>query len=147
MPSKRVLLLALAIASVGCGSDSSGPSDDPPAGFYTATSFVTTGASGETDQIAAGSTLQLNLLADGGTSGHLHIADAGNGQPFDADMVGTWTANGSVVTVSQSADTFVRNMPFTSAFDPTNGWVLTGDKAFSGMRVQITLRRAAVDPV
>ena len=147
MPTKQVFLLALAIALVGCGSDSTGPSDAPPAGFYTATSWVTVGMRGETNQIAAGSILQLNLLPDHTTSGHLHFADDGSGQPFDADMTGTWAVSGTTVTVSQPVETFVRGLQFTSTFDPVQGWVLIGiDNNPGGGAIQITLRRAAVDP-
>ena len=143
----RVVFVGLALATVACGSDSTAPSDKPPAGHYTATSFVTTGNSGQTNEIAAGSTLELDLLPGGATTGHLHIADGGNGQPVDADMAGTWTVSGTTVTVSQAADTFVRNMPFTSSLDPALGWILVGDKIFGTTRIQVTLRRLATDPV
>ncbi|MGH7603106.1 MAG: hypothetical protein ACRENK_03810 [Gemmatimonadaceae bacterium] len=148
MLNKPIVLVALALAAMACGSDSTAaPAATPPAGHYTATSFVTTGSFGQTNEIAAGSTFELNLLPGGAANGHLHVADGGNGQPFDADMAGTWTASGNTVTVTQSADSFVKDMPFTSTHDAVNGWLLVGDKVFDTTRIQVTLSRAASDPV
>jgi hypothetical protein len=139
---KSAALLAFAITLTACGGDSTSPSTDPPAGNYNAIQFVTTGSSGQRDELMAGGSLQLELDPDHTTSGHLHVAASSNGPVFDADMAGTWTVTGNVVTVSQPADTFVRNMPFTLELDPVNGYVLLGDKTFSSTRIQITLKRA-----
>jgi hypothetical protein len=138
--SLQTLVCAVAIVASACGSDSTSPANSA-AGNYTAISFVTSGNSGQTNQIALGSTLQLNLATNGTTSGHLHIAASGSDPAFDADMAGTWTQAGSVVTISQSADTFVRDMPFTLSFDPANGWILVGNQTFSGTNIQVTLKR------
>jgi hypothetical protein len=46
------------------------------------------------------------------------------------------------VDISQTADTFVKDMVFELAPDPAGGWDLLGDHVFSGTRVQITLKRA-----
>jgi hypothetical protein len=137
---RSTLLLALAVAATACGGDSSAPTGIP-VGNYIAVQFVTTGSSGQHDELAAGSTLNLTLAGNGTTSGHLHIAASGSTPVFDADMAGTWSANGNVVTVSQGADTFVRNMPFTLSFDPVmSSWILVGDKSFDSVRIQLTLR-------
>jgi hypothetical protein len=134
------LLCALAITVAACGSDSTSPAGSA-AGNYTAISFTTSGSSGQTNQIALGGSLLLNLASNGAASGHLHVAASGSDPAFDADMAGTWTQNGNVVTISQSADTFVRDMPFTLTLDPANGWTLVGDKTFSGTNITITLKR------
>jgi hypothetical protein len=139
---KSATLLALAISVAACGGDSTSPSTDPPAGNYNAITFVTTGSSGQRDELAAGGSLQMTLHPDHTSSGHLHIAASSSSPVFDADMAGTWTASGNVVTISQAADTFVRNMPFTLDLDPVNGYVLLGDKSFSSTRIQLTLKRA-----
>jgi hypothetical protein len=139
---RSAVLLALTIAVAACGSDSTSPSTDPPAGNYNAIQFVTTGSTGQRDELQAGGSLQLELDPDHTSSGHLHVAASSNSPVFDADMAGTWTATGNVVTVSQPADTFVRNMPFTLDLDPVKGYVLLGDKNFSSTRIQITLKRA-----
>src|SRR6267142_620451 len=82
-------------------------------GSYTATQFVTTGSSGQTNQILAGSTLVINLAGNGTTTGHLHLAAQGGNPVLDYDMAGTWAQTGTTVNFSQTADTFVRNIPFT----------------------------------
>jgi hypothetical protein len=124
---------------VACGSDSTGPAE-PPVGSYTAIEFVTTGSSGQTNQLLIGGSLQMNLAANGATSGHLHMAASAGNPVFDADMTGTWTMNGNVVDFTQTADTFVRDMVFTLQLVATNTWDLVGDQAFSGTRIQLTLR-------
>ena len=136
---KHSVLLGLLVVMAACGSDSTAPQS--AAGNYTAISWVTSGASGQTNQLSAGSTLSLSLATNGTTSGHLHVAASGSNPAFDADMAGTWAQSGTTVTFSQSADTFVRNMPFTLALDPANGWTLVGDQIFSGTDVRVTLKR------
>jgi hypothetical protein len=122
---------------LACGSDSTEPRLALE-GNYTATQWVTTGGSGQTHQLDVGSTLNITLNSDGTTTGHLHVA----GSPaFDADMAGTWTISGNTVTFSQSADTFVRDMPFTVVPNGAN-WALVGDHVFSGTQIQLTLTRA-----
>ena len=119
-------------------------STSPPnalVGNYTAVSFVTTGASGQRNEILAGSTLVLNLNADRSTSGHLHIAPSTGSPAFDADMAGTWSQNGLTVDIAQGADTFVRDMPFAMEPGPTSNWDLAGDHVFNDVRIQITLRK------
>jgi hypothetical protein len=108
------------------------------AGAYTSTQFVTTGNSGQTNQILMGSSVTINLAANGTTTGHMHQAASGGSPAFDADMAGTWAQTGSTVTFSQSADTFVRNMPFTVAANG-NVWELIGDGSFSGTAVHLVL--------
>jgi hypothetical protein len=61
-------------------------------------------------------------------------------------MAGTWREAGDVVTFSQQADTFVKDMPFTLSNDPVNGWILVGDKSFNSVRIQLTLRPTASCP-
>ena len=107
----RTAPIFLGIAAiVACGSDSTSPS--AVVGSYTATQFTTSGTSGQTNQILAGSTLNLTLASGGGVTGHLHIAASGADPVFDADMAGTWAQSGNTITFAQSADTFVRNMTF-----------------------------------
>jgi hypothetical protein len=118
------------------------PSGNSAAGNYTAISWVTTGNTGQRFELTAGSTLVLNLSAAGTTSGHLHIAASGANPAFDADMAGTWTQNGFTVNISQSVDTFVRNMPFEMSLDPAGGWDLSGDMTFANTRIQIVLKQS-----
>ncbi|HMI56095.1 MAG TPA: hypothetical protein VK494_07910, partial [Gemmatimonadaceae bacterium] len=100
----------LAAAMFACGGDSTSPTESIPVGSYTAFEFTTTGASGSTNQLLIGSTLQITLAANGTTSGHLHLAAQGGEPAFDRDMAGTWTRTGNTVDFAQSADTFVDDM-------------------------------------
>jgi hypothetical protein len=134
------ILLGIA-ALVACGGDSTAP-NSTLVGSYVATQFVTTGSSGQTNQLLAGSSLLLHLGADGSVSGQLHLA-ASNGNPVvDADMAGTWAQSGNTLAFAQSADTFVRNMTFAIV---ANGslWELVGDGGPVGTRIQITLSQQA----
>lgn len=128
-------------ALTACGSDTTSPTINA-AGHYDATTFITTGGSGMTDQRVNGSTVSLDLNTDGTTGGHLHVVASGSSPALDADMTGTWSQNGMVVTISQPADTFIRNMPFTLTVDAADGWDLVGDKGFNGTRIQLTLKRS-----
>ena len=140
---KRASAIVAVCATVAaCGGDSTSPTPSSTvAGSYTATEFVTTGGSGQRNELLAGSSLDIQLNADGTTTGHLHVAASGSTPAFDADMAGTWAQTGNVIRFSQSADTFVRNMNFTL---DSNGsrWLLIGDQGFSGTRIQVTLTQS-----
>jgi hypothetical protein len=137
-----VLVGAAFVAVTACGSDSTAPSGESAVGNYTAISFTTTGTSGQRDELAAGSTVTLNLAANGSTSGHLHIAPTNTNPAIDADLAGTWQQTGNTVTFTQAQDTFIRDLQLTLVQDPVNGWTLVGDQNFSGTNVKITLERA-----
>ena len=137
-----LVLIGLPALLLACG-DSTSPGTTV-AGNYHAVFFNTTPTGGTArDEIQAGSTLTLNLNSDGTTSGHLHVAANGASPVFDADMAGTWSVNADVVTVTQAADTFVRNMAFTVQRVGRNVIGLAGDQVFSGTRINVTLWRAA----
>jgi hypothetical protein len=133
---KRAPILIATAVLVACGGDSTAPST--VSGPYVATEFVTTGSSGQTNQILAGSTVSLILASNGSVTGHLHVAPTNGNPVFDADMAGTWAQTGSTITFTQAADTFIRNMTFSVV---ANGsiWQLVGDQVFSGTRIQLTL--------
>lgn len=138
------LLFAGALA-LGC-SDSTGPTVQAVVGTYAAVgtspasrrgSLTTTDpVNGTVDWLARGAAIDLTLNADGTTAGHAYLPDTGDGA-IDADLAGTWTLDGSTVHLSQSADTFLRDIPLE-----VKGSTLVGDKTFSGVRVQVTLQRA-----
>ena len=139
---KSLAPIAMFAAAAGCGgSDSTSP---PPssglAGSYTAFQWVTTGGSGQTNQLVIGSTLQITLNSDGSTTGQMHLAASGGNPARDFDMAGTWTQSGNNVDFTQAADTYVRDMLFAIQPVATGVWDLVGDQVFSGTRVQLTLR-------
>jgi len=122
-------------AIVACGSDSTAP--NAVVGSYAATQFTTTGTSGQTNQLLAGSTLNLTLASGGGLTGHLHLAASSANPVFDADMAGTWVRTGNSVDFTQTADTFVRDVTFSVE---ANG-DLVGAGTFAGTAIAITLSR------
>jgi hypothetical protein len=138
--SRSILLMGL-LPLLACEESTSPP--DAAIGNYAAVTFTTTPTGGNArNEIAAGSTLTLNLVGDGSTSGHLQIAAPTVGSPpFNADMAGTWVQNGLIVDISQGADTFVRDMPFTLTAGPGANRDLVGDATFDGVRIQVTLRK------
>lgn len=139
--SYSIASIVLPALFLACGGDSTSPAPDIAVGNYHAVSFVSTGTSGQRNEILAGSTLVLNLNANGTTSGHLHFLPPGGIPAFFADMAGTWTRAGTTVEITQTADTFVRDMPFVLTPAAGNTWDLMGDATFSGTRIQITLTR------
>jgi hypothetical protein len=139
--SKISAVLCAAILLACGGSDTTAP--NPLVGSYFASQWTTTGGSGQTNQLLAGSTLNIALNSDGTTSGHLHVAAGGGNPAFDADMAGTWRQEGLTVTFTQTADTFVRDTPFTVVANGST-WALTADHVFSGQRIQLTLSRSGI---
>jgi hypothetical protein len=133
------ILFALA-ALAGC-SEATSTAGPRVAGSYTAIVFTTTGTSGQTNQLLAGSSLDITLEPDGTTSGHLHLAASGGAPAFDADMAGFWTQQADVIRFAQGEDTFVRDMPFTVQQIATNDFYLVGDETYSGTRINLTLAR------
>jgi hypothetical protein len=131
-----ILAAALALA---CGSDSTAPGVSA-AGSYTATTFITTGPSGQTNQLLAGSTAAITLANNGTTSGHLHLAASASNPVVDADLTGTWRQSGMTVRFTIPAiDSFINDMPFTVTANGASGWDLVGDQGFAGTRIQLTL--------
>ena len=132
-----------AVALAGCGgADTASPLPGvSPSGTYAPSVWVTTNGTGQTNQILAGSDLNIVLGASGITAGHLHIAASGGNPAFDADMAGTWTQHGNIVEIDQPADSFVRDMPFTLTVNGESTVDLVGDKTFSGTQIKLTLSR------
>ena len=131
-------------SALACSRDTTSPVD-PVAGDYTATSFVTTPTGGpSTDQLAAGSTVNLVLDADYVTAGHLHIAASGSTPASDTDMVGTWTHIGNAVDLNQPLDSFMRDMIFLIDKSSDGTMTLVGDQIIGGTRIQLTLTRVVL---
>jgi len=135
---RSILLTGLPVLLLACGS-STEPARNSVAGSYAPLTWVTVGGTGQTSELQVGSTLLLTLHANGLTSGHLHIAATGSRPVFDADMSGSWTQNGSTISISQSIDTFVQHTSFEMSPDAASGWDLAGTTNFAGGQVQIIL--------
>jgi hypothetical protein len=149
-PLATFALLAFALAGCSASGDPTFPASGSLAASYITTvpasagapsfgSFlVTTTANGvTTDRVVTGAEIRLVLAADGSTSGHLFVpADGGGTANFDADLAGTWSATGDVVTLRHAADTFLRDMPLA-----VRDGSLVGDSTFGNVRVRLTLVR------
>ena len=137
----RLVPRLVAVAAVVACSDAFKPTTESVVGDYSLQTLTTTDTSGTTDWVAAGSTLTLRLESNGTTIGHFFIPGAGEGGgDFNADMAGTWSLTGDVITFTQTADTFVRDMDFTAGKDR-----LSGDQTFGfntiATRVRIVLTK------
>lgn len=130
--------LAVAAVLAACDGDPAGPRTEEIAGSYVATTFTTTSGGTTTNQLSQGSSLTIQLAANGTTTGHLTIpASAGTGgESIDTDLPGTWTLSGVTVDLDHAVDTFVRDMPFL-----VQGTTLVGDQTFQDTRVQVVLTR------
>lgn len=129
------------VAMVACGGNDATSPHTTIAGSYSALQWVTTGGSGQTNQLTAGSTLQITLNNDGSTTGHMHTV-ASNGAPAgDFDLSGTWDLDGNLVQFTQAADTFLNDMVFSATLVGTGVVDLVGNQTFSGTQIQLTLRR------
>ena len=131
----RQLVIGIGALVLATGCDSStDPSVADVAGSYSTMAFVTTTNGVNTDELSRGATLTLVLSSSGSVTGHLNIPADAVSPTLDADMAGTWALSGRVVTFTQGADTFIRNMSFVFV-DGT----LNGDKVFGSTRVQLLL--------
>ncbi len=132
---RRSVLVPLPLLLAACGDASTGPAS--VAGQYAATTFNLVQGATTTDVLGAGGRLTITLTANGTTTGQLFVPAALNGgTPLTASMDGTFTLSNGVVTFSQAADTFVRDMPFTVL-----GKTMAGSKDFSGTTVTVVLTR------
>jgi hypothetical protein len=138
---RSILVAGLPVLLIACGSSTVAPTNSV-VGSYVPTIWVTTGGTGQTSELQVGSTLTLTLHANGLTSGNLHLAATASRPVFDADMSGSWTQNGSTISISQSIDTFVQHTSFEMSPDPISGWDLAGTTNFGGAQVQIILKPA-----
>ena len=128
----RVLMLAALLGA--CGDD--GPTR-PDGDVYHATTFEVRMAGVTTDLLARGADIDLVLQDDGRTSGRLYVPAFGGEPTFEASLAGTWTRNGSTVTLDHPADTFLRDMPFTVRADGA----LEGEEDFGGEVLRVVLAR------
>ena len=136
---KLVPVALVGLSVVACGSDTTGMSNDPPVGSYSALIFVTQGSFGQTNQLGNGGSLNITLANNGTTSGHLHLV-ASNGTPaLDADMAGTWTIQNDKVTFTQAADTFMNDLVFTFQPIASDTWYLVASQTIQGTNINITL--------
>jgi hypothetical protein len=139
MLGKLRALSAAAFLSSACGGDGTPftPTVENVAGNYEAATLTVTEAGFTADLLSIGASLTMSLEPDGTTSGRLFAPGFGTGgSDLDADLSGTWTLTGSIVTFDQPGDTFVRDVPFTVERNR-----LIGEGTFSGVAVRTVLRK------
>ena len=124
------------VAAAGCG-DTVGPGSRELVGQYSADVLLLDYTTFQEDLIQEGAYLDIELHSNGETTGELFVPNgAENGGDLYERMDGTWRRNGDVVTFSQNADTFVRDMDFF-----VQGDQLVGDEFFGNVRVRAVLTR------
>lgn len=136
---------ALAIAAIllfgattACGSDdSTGPTMSEVAATYTATTFTVSILGTEYDMLEEGASILLKLDENGTSSGHIFVPETEISEELDAELTGTWTLDENTVTLSQPADTFLRDITLT-----VDSHRLIGDGFFDGANIHVEL-----DPV
>ncbi len=149
--------LTIALAALTACADSTAPiTASSLAGSYLASSQVPTGSGATigaltftttqdgvvTDWLAKGAEIEIDLSANGTTSGRLFIPNLNDdgeeqaGVNFDESLAGTWKLEGDQLTLSHEADTFIRDMTFTV----TDG-VISGTHTFGGVAIHVTLAR------
>ena len=127
---------ATALTAAGCG-DTVGPGSRELIGQYSADQLLLDYTTFQEDLLQEGAYLDIELHSNGTTTGELYVPNgAENGGDLYERMDGTWRRSGSVVTFSQNADTFVRDMDFV-----VQGDQLVGDEMFGGVRVRVVLTR------
>jgi hypothetical protein len=110
---------------------------DDLAGTFIASTFTVTEGGVTEDLLAAGASITVTLSSDGSTSGQLFVPGGNeDGSDFDADLSGTWTLDGSQVSLDHVADTFIRDMSFTADQDR-----LTGQATFGSATLHVVLPR------
>ena len=134
---KRLNLLAVAAvaACVAC-SDAFKPTIENVSGIYQMRSFTTDSAGVHKDWVAAGASMEIQLLPLGDLIGQLIV-------PGDSTrMLGTWELSGNTVHLIPDADSFVRDMDWILGKDLISGKDrLSGDETFGAVRVRIVLTR------
>jgi hypothetical protein len=127
---------AVALAGFGGGDHPYCPTAATVQGTYNASRFTATSdATGTVNLLSMGATVHVVLEPDGTTTGHLSVPDLGEGA-VEADLTGTWTLSGNIVTFSQTADTFIRDGEFTAAQNS-----LDAEGTFEGTTVHLTLSK------
>jgi hypothetical protein len=150
MRTPRSMFALLALLLAGCSGEPTSPAAGVVASYLAtvpssagATAYgslvVTSTQNGVTTPInVRGSEIRVVLAADSSTTGRLYVpstpAGAAPTAGIDADLTGTWSRTGDVVTLHHAADTFLRDMPLT-----VHGDELLGDATFGAVRVQLTL--------
>ncbi len=114
---RPIVAVLVAVGTLTACGDDGAVDPDSIAGAYTATTFraTPTGAA-EINVLGEGGSLVITIASGNATTGTLSLPAAVTGTvATQASMAGTAVRNGSGVTFTQSADTFVRDLNWTFA--------------------------------
>lgn len=143
IPVLRTLLVAL-VAVVALGACDSSPTDPTMAalaGEYRATTFTATVGDETINALALGVVVEIDLRADGTTTGRYFIPGELNeddsGDDYKADLRGTWSLRGNTVTFDHSTDTPLTDVQFTVLDDSR---LEADDTLADGTRIRIVLQ-------
>ncbi len=142
---RNLLLTAAATLCVAnaCSDDPNGPPRNTAnvTGQYHATTFNLSSGQITISLLTLGASLDITLAPDQTTSGRLVVpAAAAGGEAIDEDLAGTWRQSNDTVYFSQTADTFIRDVPFV-----VQGSTLVGSETSAGDRVDVTLSHYGPD--
>lgn len=135
-------VLAAALTLAACGDGPTGAESQQLrmrrlAGGYAEQTFTITESGRTTNLRAQGASFEIALAEDGTTTGRLLVPGVlEGGADLDASMAGSWTLKADTVRFQQTADTFVRDMPFL-----VQGERLVGASEIDGTRIDVTLSR------
>ena len=133
----RSAAAGLSLALLSCGGDSFSPTVENVAGTYAASTFTIKSSAGTVDLLDLGAIAAITLAPDGTTTGQLFVPGGGdNGGDLDEDLTGTWILDGSTVTFTQTADTFLPDVQFAAGRNS-----LTGEENFSGQTIRLVLTK------
>jgi hypothetical protein len=137
---KAYLLFTAALAGFGCSS-TAGPIEEPVltmqniSALYYGVTLNTEKDGAVTDQIMRGVTIELILASEGSSRGQMFIpADTAGGADTNVSLLGSWVLDGNVVTLSQTNDSFLKDMTFV--FEQTH---LTGETVWNGVTYRAVL--------
>ena len=135
--STLCFLSAAVFWATGCGNDPN-PTEvvltmQNMAGIYYGVTFTTEEGGVVTDQLRLGSTIELILHGFGTTEGRLFIPPGGCCET-DVTLNGTWALDGNIVTLSLTADSFLKDMVLE--FSQTH---LTGETVIGGVTYRVVL--------
>lgn len=133
----RLSVAVLALAAIGACADDPNVPPVPVAvgGQYHATTFTLSLGGPAISLLTLGASINITLAPDHTTTGRLIVpAAAAGGEAIDEDLAGTWRQSSDTVYFSQSADTFIRDVPFV-----VHGATLVGHQEEPDGSVDVTL--------
>lgn len=135
-----LFLCTTLLGAIGCGGTTEPAGEviltmQNISGAYTGVTFTTESNGVVTNELPIGGSIQLLLYGDGTTAGLLVMAaDTAGAGGLNANLAGSWTLDGNIVTLSHGSDTFLTDMALV--FEETH---LTGETTRNGVIYRVVL--------